>query len=384
MGYAPMGGRTDRRAHTLKDLAVGVACMLVAGSLLLSLTGATRNLSRAQVCTDNLRQLFTGLTAYVSQYNSYPPNAPYPPYISNQFVGGLSAGGWDPSIGWVMTYGMAMEPPARDTATGHFKWYVLPEPELPGVCVCPARSPSLLTMNPELDQTSPLESFVFQYALSYQTAGTCRSACPIKTEKTATSPGTGGRDPTVPDPTSSLTARPYDNSQRGNPYVWLSQRKSGAAPDDPTPSLDEIQCYIQAVNPSEVASPGRTYYMADSRDYRPYKNADGSLATWPPAGTYNGWYTVGGTRILLGSRHYGYANVMYLDGRVTRDNQSHVAQWNMDYSYATSQAGSSQWRAATFSTNIPTAGIRGQVHIMPVLSVVGWEYFFDSNGLKAR
>ena len=91
-----------------------------------------------------------------------------------------------------------------------------------------------------------------------------------------------------------------------------------------------------------------------------------------------------GNKVFLGTRHYGYANVMYLDGRVNRDGQMHIAYCNMDYDWATGQARSSQWRASCFASNINMAQVLGQVHIMPVLMVRGWEYFFDANGMKAR
>jgi hypothetical protein len=135
--------RVLRRGFTVRDLAVGLTCLLVAGSLLVSLTGATRNLSQTQTCSDHLRQLFAGMTAYVNQYNSYPPHAPYPQYMGVEVLMGVYTGGWDPNIGFIMTHGLGMTPPTVDMVTGHFKWYVLPYAELPDVCKCPAMSPTL-------------------------------------------------------------------------------------------------------------------------------------------------------------------------------------------------------------------------------------------------
>ena len=377
----------SRRGFTVRDLAVALSCLLVAGSLLVTLTGATRDLSQAQVCADHLRQLFAGMTAYVNQYSSYPPNAPWPLYMAPETIGGVNTVGWDPNIGFIMTHGLGLEPPARDTPTGHFKWYGTPLDQLPDVCKCPSLPPVLLDPTyPELDigsgQPAPLETVLYHYALSYQTSGTCRAACTIRTPRTASTSGQGGRNPPIPDPTSSSSSRPYDNSQRGNPYVWVLQHKQGVPASDPSDSGQELNCYIQAIHPAEVQSPGRTYYLADSRDYRPQPK--GTSYSWPAAGTYNGWMVGLGNQIFQGTRHFGWANVMYLDGRVTRDNQYHNPQWNLDYDSFTQQGRSTQWRVCAFASDIRIANIRRQWPVMPVLMVKGWEYFFDAGGLNAR
>jgi prepilin-type processing-associated H-X9-DG protein len=375
---------TFRRGLTVRDLAVVFCCLLVGGGMLAGLAGANRDLSQAQVCANNLRMLFTGLCLYVEQYSSYPPHAPYPQYAPNEMVNGVTTGGWDPSMGWLLTYGLGLEPPAW-FSNGQFKWYVATYEELPDVCKCPAMSPALLDLaNPELDPSFALESVVFNYALSYQTSGTCRAACPVRTNQPAGGTGTGGRNPPIPDPTSEVISKPYDNSEYGNPFVWALQHKPGAAPDDPSDSGNERSCYIQAVHPAEVQAPSRLYYLADGRDYRPSSSSVYGYPAYPPAGKYNGYYTTNGNRVVMGSRHYGYANVMYLDGRVSRSNQWHFPTWNMDYDTATGQPRSSQWRASTFATDVWIANIRTQVHLMPVLMVKGWEYFFEANGLTAR
>ena len=368
----------------MQELAATLICLLIAGSLLVSLTGATRNLSQSQVCADHLRQLFAGMTTYVNQYNCYPPHAPYPTYMASETVNGLNTSGWDPNIGFIMTHGMGLEPPARDTATGHFKWYGVSFDSLPEVCKCPAMSPALLNpANPEVDQYQPIECKVYNYALSYQTSGTCRAATRVVTPMTLYAAGIGGRNPSIPDPASYRGAKPVDNSQGGVPSIYVSPHKSNAALSDPASEWDEMNCNIQAVSPAEVQSPGRVYYLADSRDNRPYVAADGSPG-WPAAGANAGWLSGYGNRIPLGSRHYGYANLVYLDGRVTRDGLTHLPLMNMGYDYATGQANSSQWRASTFVADLTIAGIHGQMPVMPVLMVTGWEYFFNANGMKAR
>jgi prepilin-type processing-associated H-X9-DG protein len=379
------GGVNLRRGHTVRDTAVGLVCLVVAGSLLLSLTGANRNLSRAQVCTNNLRQLYAGMTAYVNQYNSYPPHAPYPTYTSSRVVSGLSTYGWDPNIGFILTHGLGLQPPATDTQ-GHFIWYVLNEDEVPDICVCPARAPWLLVSNPEIGDTAygepaPLETYVYQYALSYQTSGTCRAACPVLMPQKGGTPGTGGRNPPIPDPTNLPTQHPYDNATRGIPSMYVCGKDTRKPIDDPSPD-NEFSCWIQAVNPSEVDHPSRAYYMADTRDYRPAPKAYSN--SYPPAGTNMGWLSSYGNRLLLGSRHYGWANVMYLDGRISRDEQQHDMQWNMDYKSVNDPGSSPIWRCATFATDIKLANIRTQAQIMPVLMAKGWEYFFTADGMRPR
>jgi prepilin-type processing-associated H-X9-DG protein len=373
-----------RRAYTVRDLAATLACLLVAGGLLASLTGAGRDLSQTQTCMNNLRQLFAGMTAYVNQYNSYPPNAPNPYYGTAETISGVDTGGWDPNMGFILTHGLGFAPPATDPATGHFKWYGTPYAELPDVCKCPAMPAALLDpANPELadpatTEGQPLETLLYQYALSYQTSGTIRAAAKLLKVPSGSTRGQGGREPSIPDPTSGLTSQPYDNAVRGMPLVWVAQKPPGRLPDDPF-WRTEYECWIQAIHPGEVQAPARTYYLADSRDYRP--RPKGEQGSWPPAGTYNGW-DCPGNRILVGTRHFSYANVLYLDGRVSRDEQMHVANWNMDYDPGTGQARSSEWRCAAFSADIRLADIRAQVAIMPVLRVRGWEYFFDGNGIK--
>ncbi len=170
---------------------------------------------------------------------------------------------------------------------------------------------------------------------------------------------------------------PESGSQQHVPGVWL-YAKAGE-PTDPVAHAQEHYCWVQAVHPAEVQDPSRLFYMADTRDYRPY--ADG----WPGAANSDGWYVSLGNKLLLGSRHYGCSNVMYLDGQVNRDNQTHPDErWNMAYDGTAGSGVSNEWRCATFADDIPLAYIHGQSHIMPVLCAKGWEYFFNADGFAAR
>jgi hypothetical protein len=344
----------------------------VVAGMLASLTGATRNLGQTQACASNLRQLYTGLAAYVAQYNSYPPHSPYPQYMASQTINGLYTGGFDPNIGFIMTHGLGLVPPATDTATGHFKWYGTPYADLPDVCKCPALPPALLDpANPELDPGS-LETNLYQYALSYMTSGTCRAATPVTRPRGSTTSSQGGRNPPIPDPRNgNASAQQADNNCHGSPpYVWVMPHDPNARPSQNSSAGTEVPCWIQATNPAEVQSPGRTYYLADSRDY-------GSQA-----GSNSGWGAGYGNQLFISARHFGYSNVMYLDGRVTRDGQRHI--WIDVYDPATGQLSSTLSRFTTFNTNLRIANIITQMPLMPVLMVKGWEYFFDATGIKAQ
>lgn len=365
-----------RRGFTIKDIAVALTCVVLAAGMLTSLSGANRGLSQATVCASNQHTLFGGLVAYVNTYNSYPPHNPYPGYIPTAET--TPSGTFDPNLGWILTYGLGLTPPAT-YSNGHFKWGGIDDiSQLPPEVVCPgANLANLFTMNPEIDANN-VESFYAKYAAFYQTAGTCRAATPLKSQNIAMF-SQGGRNPPVADPTYSWTAQTADNTDYGTPYIWVMAK--GGDPTDPLGFGTERSCWVQAVSPAEVQDPGRVYYLADSRDYRPTSTPN----SWPTAAHNAGWVSGWGNKVILGARHYGYANVLYLDGRVSRDNQTHSApQWNVNYDYATGKAMSDQWRCATFADNILVANIGTQHHIMPVLMVRGWERFFNADGIVPK
>ncbi len=173
-----------RKGFAVQDLAVLLCCLVVAGAAMVCISGANRDLSKAQVCSNNLRMLFTGLTAYVNQYNSYPPHAPYPVYaypgtmIKDGWA--FNTAGWDPNIGWILTHGLGIEPPAKVTmggGIGHFIWYLANFDDLPDMCKCPSLPAWTMEWGPEIADSAhdsglgPLENFLFQYALSYQNVG---------------------------------------------------------------------------------------------------------------------------------------------------------------------------------------------------------------------
>ena len=369
---------TKREAFTLIELLVVVAIIALLVSILLPSLGKAKESARKSLCANNLGQFVRGAIVYSSEYKYYPPHNPVPQYWYDDDLGdiegfdlppGLSTlGGWDPVQGFIMTYGMRMEPPERFD-NGHFCWFVLEEDEVPAICKCPSAKTEII-FDPASPEVNPgqIEALVYQYAAFYQVAGTYRSPTPVVRQR-GPFQTVGGRNPAVPNPTlrtGGNYSRPADNAQWGLPGVWVWEKAD--PPDDPSTYGDEIFCAVQAVSPSEVDNPARCYYMADSRDYMPEPNG------WPPAGINDGWYCGYGNKIFMGTRHFEYPNVAYLDGHVTSEGMAHPdPRWNMEYDSQADVGRSEHWRCSTFADEIRVANIHTEHHIMPQLMIVGWE-----------
>jgi len=384
--------RGRRRAFTLTDSLVAAACLSIGIALLLTSLGATRDLSKETVCTANLYTWFAGMVAYVNAYNSFPPHNPYPAYYNRQMLEenppeGFEIPpdraidyGWDPAQGFIMQYGMGLTPPAK-TRTGHGLWFLAEMDEYPDFCFCPAAKFENI-FNPDSPEIVPgqPEAVLFQYAACYQVAGTCRAATPV-VGRNGPYQTIGGRNPLIADPefkTAASRSVPADNFVWGMPGIWTFKKIGD--PADPYAGGEEVYCAIQAVHPSEIPDPARVYYMADSRDYA---TVGPGGPGWTPAGINDGWIAGFGSKIFLGTRHFGFANVLYLDGHVTRGGQAHSdPRWNMDYDPQTGLARSSEWRCSTFAGEIYAANIRTQIHIMPVFAVKGWEQIFGTGGVN--
>jgi len=373
----------------LPEVLTLLVLLAFCGLLLITVVAANRDLSQVSTCTANLHSWFAGLTAYVNAYNSFPPHNPYPQYYGDrdlpdgfQLPEGISGVyGWDPAQGFIMQYGMGLTPPAV-TSTGHGLWLVAETDEYPEICFCPAAKFENI-FDPQSPEIAPgqIEATLFQYAACYQVSGTCRSATPV-VRMAGLVQTMGGRNPLVADPmlrTGGSRSVPADNAQWGIPSIWVCEKAGD--PRDPWQHGDEIRCAIQAVHPAEVQVPSRTYYMADSRDYRP--TPPGESFDWPPAGINDGWRCWYDNKILLGTRHFGFANVLYLDGHVSRGGQVHSdLRWNLGYTAQSSI--SNEWRCTTFASNLEIAHIRTQLHIMPVLMIRGWEHIFNADGVVPR
>jgi prepilin-type N-terminal cleavage/methylation domain-containing protein/prepilin-type processing-associated H-X9-DG protein len=369
-----------RAGFTLIELLVVVAIIALLVSILLPSLGKAREQAKKAFCANNLGQFGRACHIYVGEYKYFPPNDPFPSYLSAQVVRGIRTNGWDPCIGWLMTHAMRMTPPTTDTAgAGHFIWYVLNEDELPDIVVCPAaRREMMFQMNAELSKSDAMESFVYQYAAFYLTSGTCRSPCTLLRAAIGGG-GWGGTNAPIPDPTQGYSeGKMYLNITRGQdpPYVWVFKHDPNA-PANVDASIKEVKCWIQAVDPSQVDNPGRVYYLGDGHEYRPEPSAD-------PAGTqFGGWLNIGyGNKIYIGTRHSGYANMMYLDGHCNTDNQMHEPRWNVAWTGDAKDIRSDQWRVATFVDEVRFANLHTEHHIMPQLMVRGWEWFFTSLGQR--
>lgn len=360
-----------RRGEGLVGMLVVIALVALLISILLPALARARQQAKKAYCANNLGQFGRALHIYAGEYRFFCPHSPYPTYRPAGRLGEDAVrreAAYDPNVGWLMAYAMRLAPPAR-YSNGHFQWYVLGEDEVPDILVCPAANRDLMFIpNPELSRCSPWESFVCQYAAFYQCSGTIRSATPVQQPQTATAPGVGGRNPSIPDPTQGLASgQRSDNSAGPVPYVRVAQHKSQAA--DVSAGSDQFECWIQAVDPSEIDNPGRLYYMADSREYRP---APGS---WPAGTTNDGWYSGEGNKVYLGTRHRGMANVSYVDGHVSSDNLAHMPQWAIA-SPVTGWDDAQEWRCSTFADAVRVADIGTGHHVMPVLNVRGWESAF--------
>jgi prepilin-type processing-associated H-X9-DG protein len=378
----------------LIELLVVVAIIALLVSILLPSLGKAREQAKRSFCANNLGQFGRAVHIYQSEYKYYPPHAPYPQWLVGQTIQNMPTGGWDPNLGWLMTYAMRMQPPRKSTdpkCLGHFIWYLMSEDEIPDICVCPAaRRELMFQYNPEIpdlvhDGYSPLESFLYQYAAFYITSGTIRCGCPITQARTQTQPGLGGTNPPIPDPTNGkASGQAWNNCQRGSPpYIYCFTKDPSSAMNEDTPlggTQGEPPCWVQAVDPSQIDNPGRVYYMAEGREYRPQPKTT-SAFDQPPGTFYHGWYVGWGNQCFLGTRHSGFGNVAYMDGHTSSDNQWHDPRWNLAYNpNGTNAALSDVWRVGTFADDIRIANVRKCGHLMPVLMVRGWEWFFTSLG----
>jgi prepilin-type processing-associated H-X9-DG protein len=192
--------------------------------------------------------------------------------------------------------------------------------------------------------------------------------------------GEGGTNPPIPDPTNGrYSGNQWDNFQNGSPpYVWVQPHDPNAKADANAIAGDEVPCWIQAVESSQIDNPGRVFYLGDGREYGPAPAPNG----WPYGTKFDGWGAGYGNQIYIGTRHSGFANMVYMDGHCNSDNQIHYPIWNLAYTGNVNDIRSDTWRVATFADKIQYANIVTQSHHMPQLMVRGWEWFFSSVGKR--
>ena len=204
-----------RKGFAVQDLAAVLCCLLVAGSLLVSSAAPAATSARRRSARTTCGRSTRAWRRTWSSTTVYPPQQPVPAVHGHpddqrdqhQRLGPQHRLHHDARPG----AGAAGRP---TPGTGHFIWYGTPFDSLPDVCKCPAMSPALLDpTNPELDPPGPLETNLYQYALSYQTSGTCRAATPVIKHPWRGTPGLGGRNPPIPDPTSGMASAQPDGQR---------------------------------------------------------------------------------------------------------------------------------------------------------------------------
>ena len=178
-----------------------------------------------------------------------------------------------------MTYAMRMTPPetymndsdAAKRGSTHFKWYILNEDELPDICTCPSANRDHAVRR-EQAKSGPGQRrdvhLPVRCVLPDQRHVPLRHDGRIQAHGQQ---GVGGINPPVPDPSAGnnvAVARPVDNAQQGSPTAYVNTKLP--PPDDASKATTtEVGCYIQATESSQIDNPGRVYFMADSREYRP-------------------------------------------------------------------------------------------------------------------
>ncbi len=372
--------KKGKPAFTLIELLVVVAIIALLVSILLPSLAKAREQAKKVYCSNNLAQFARAVNIYGGEYGYFPPHNPYPTVYSNKIV--LDDGTVftlpnnmariDPNIGWLMTYGMRMKSPGKDD-NGQFQWWRLDEDELPDICVCPsAPRETLFSPNPEIDFASQCEAVLYKYAAFYQTSGTVRSAVRELSHASMLSQGYGGVNPPIAVPNKiQAISMPQRNQKGGETRVWLYQ-KTG----DPNNAMDygeEWPCFVQATNASQIDSPGRVYFMADSLDHRPALNYN------VPAGTNDGWASGFGNYVFMSARHGGVANTCYMDGHAGSAGFGHPREeWNLGYNGTAGSGNSNDWRCCSWNDKIQIANIGTQNHIMPIMMISGWEQVLRS------
>lgn len=365
-------GCKARRGFTLIELAVVIVLVLIVVSVLLPSLGGGGQSPRA-FCANNQAQFIRAMHVYAQEYKYFPPHNPLPGYWpDNHPVVKLQGAGFDPSLGWLLTCGMRLTPPETfvnktnpANPSGHFKWYVLNEDELPDIVICPAAKRELMfEPNPQIDPVAPLETFVYQYAAFYQVNGMIRSDTPVQREAQGGEPSIGGCNPLRPDLSNPATARPALNAVGRMPCIRVARELPGGNWPGVPLRTESVEYWVQARQPSEVDDPGRVYYMADSRERR--AASDYQPGSELPGTTNDGWLTTGSGKVVLGARHGGLANVGYMDGHVNADACVADPNWNETGGWTQKKRSETQ-RACTFSDTAAIPGLGNQHRLLPAM-----------------
>ena len=342
-----------RRVDVILALVVAVSLAAV-GSTMLAGLGPAQQQAR---CAANMRLFGEALAGYETMWGVFPPSDPYPmmpasppgePGLTRNANSPLQK--YDPPHGWLLHH-MGYVPfipddsyePWWQTPYGFRIAAMLGHPSaLPPPVICPSAilENFMDAESPELDLNSHHDVAIlgYPYATSYM---------PNRILRAPTARGAG---PTKPS-REALDLTYWDNAYT-TPSVYLDH-----------PDLGRDAFYLQATTFDQVVAPANCVYMCDSLDYMVHGRGEdlvddryGWAAEDFAAGS---WFVLNWSRpaVAMGSRHGGRANVLYVDGHVSDENQT---PRNRRGELVT---------ASTFADFIDDYGIGTQHHVMP-----GWRW----------
>ncbi len=339
-----------RRVDVILALVVAVSLGAV-GSTMLAGLGPAEQQAR---CAANMRLFGEALAGYETMWGVFPPCDPWPAMpscVDSDCRGSSALEIWDPPHGRLL-YHMGYVPnipPEAGATLG--QWYSQPwgfyyasvflgVDGVPPPAICPSA-----ILENVMSETSTEIVFEGVNGQSWAQTRYKYAAC-YTPNRILRSPVRGRRLDPLPG-LEELSAS--NDNQYSTAYVYLTLPESGGD-----------RYYVQGVNSDEVLNPAGTLYLSDSLDYRignadelvdpRYGNRDISAGTW---------FAVNWSRpaTALGSRHSERANVLYVDGHVSDENQT---PRNRRGELVT---------ASTFADFIEDYDIGTQHHVMP-----GWRW----------
>jgi len=347
-----------RRVDVILALVV-VVVLAAVGSTMLAGLGPAEQQAR---CAANMRLFGEALAGYEVQWDAFPLCDPWPvaPQCSDPPSGGdcrVATSGeqvWDPPHGRLLHQMGYIPNIPTDLGYEVNDWYqwawgfyractLYGRDGVPPVALCPSAilDNVMSETSTEIDFGGPSNGqYWVQTRYKY-------AACYTPNRLLRSPTYRSGADRRLP----RLPGEPYDITN-DNQWTTASVRLT-------LPAGEGIY-YIQGVNSDEMTNPADTLYLCDSRDYRigngdelvdpRYGHADTSAGAWFGV---NWSYPA----TALGSRHSEQANVLYVDGHVSDDNQT---PRNRRGELVT---------ASTFADFIEDYGIGTQHHLMP-----GWRW----------
>jgi prepilin-type N-terminal cleavage/methylation domain-containing protein/prepilin-type processing-associated H-X9-DG protein len=320
--------KVKREGFTLIELLVVVAIIALLISILLPSLSKAREQAKAAVCGSRLKSFGQASALYEGEWKVFAPCDPYacipeslpaPAYNARPNGHGYMDK-WDPAQGYLAMYGMGIKPDIppgvadalRAWAVAPWGFHVQaenadnPAEDMWQGFFCPSQNKrnTMDLASPELD-----------FADQHQGASVfCKHGSGYMVNKFLRSPargfcGEGSRLPAVPGP-AALSAT-CDNVF-STPSVNVT----------PTGGSGPQNYYVQAASSDEVLNGGDTAYMCDSLDYRIGHGTNDTVDTKydNPEVSAGLWMGMRATAVVVGARHNGKGNVLYVDSHVSRDN----------------------------------------------------------------